>query len=100
MTESIRDQYEHETGKKYRNAEEYLCWLERRAACAEELVVVLKLYSKGSGQADDPIKHEYHFTAAEMKQIRAAFAAYEAACKGEKHLLAAQQALESTEKQP
>lgn len=67
---NLREQYERETGRQAKLPIDnddfaYLIWLERRAACAEELAVACM----------SPLAHQMRATA---------LAKYEAACKGEK----------------
>jgi hypothetical protein len=77
---NLREQYERETGNPYHRNDlykpTYTDWLERLAACAEQLAEACKalLTSEVSDDPQDGIKA--------VHLASAALAKYEAACKG------------------
>lgn len=89
----LREQYERETGKKsqtgggilYRQG--YVAWLERRAACAEELAAALQaLADKADATGDCDHKRasceEVGCIGEQVRNARAALAAFEAGNSG------------------
>lgn len=76
---NLREQYERDTGKEvmfnpYIVNQHYVAWVERQAACAEQLAAACKSFVSDATWRDDWLRAKKH--------VQDALAAYEAACKG------------------